>query len=72
MSKLNFEVQDYIPEGYRVYTLTIPSERLAQVNLSEFDQALLNDVEHGEPSSTPIADALLGLETLVKRIEEQS
>lgn len=51
--------------------LDISSADLASVNLSDFDRALLDDIENGIPSNTPIADKLLGLETLVRRIEEQ-
>lgn len=39
---------------------------------TDLDHALLYDVEHGSPSNTPLADQLLALETIVKRIEEAS
>lgn len=57
---------------YRVYTLKITREDLARVRLDPFDQMLIDDVNTGEPSNTPVADILLALETLTRRIEEQS
>ena len=72
MSRMFLEVQDDIAQGGRTFKLYIPQEDFVTVKLDRFDQALLDDIDHGEPSNTPIADRLLGLETLVRRIEQQT
>lgn len=54
----------------RVYKIVIARADYLLAEFSEFDLALLNDVDSGEPSSTPIADKLLALEMVARRIEE--
>lgn len=66
------EVSDDIDMTGRTYTIHLDNISLAKVKLNKFDQALFDDIEHDKPSKTPLADKLLGLETLVRRIEEQS
>ena len=66
------EFSDDIASGDRIYKVHLDQRSLATVKLDKFDRALLDDIENGEKSGTPIADKLLGLETLVRRIEEQS
>jgi hypothetical protein len=65
------EVQDDIGNTGRTHKLHLDGTSLAMVNLDNLDRALLDDIDHGKPSKTPLADMLLGLETLVRRIEEQ-
>lgn len=64
------EVMDDI-DG-KTYRVHLDTKSLRTVKLDPMDEALLDDIEHGEPSKTPLADKLLGLETIVRRIEEQS
>ena len=73
MGEIQAKVIDNIPGRYgRTYEIFIPEVKIAMVNLSNFDKALLDDIKNGKKSNTPIADVILGLETLVRRIEEQS
>lgn len=62
--------QDDVERGLTVYTLELSNHDFERANLTNFDRALLRDIEHGPESTTPIADQLLGLETIVSRIEE--
>lgn len=41
-----------------------------QADFNPLDMALANDVFYGKPSETPLADKLLWLETLMRRVEE--
>lgn len=54
----------------KVYKVTISAVDYTLAQFSQFDYALLDDIDNGEPSSTPLADKLLGLEMIVRRIEE--
>lgn len=69
MTKSMLSVTDSI--GGRTFTLHLTTTDLASVKLTQFDHALLNDIDNGPPSNTPIADKLLGVEMIVRRIEEQ-
>jgi hypothetical protein len=53
-----------------VYELRISGGELMRARLTDFDRALLHDIEHGPASGAPVADRLLGLEMLARRIEE--
>lgn len=64
------EASDDIDGGGRTYRLHIAYGDQIRAKYSEFDHALFHDVDHGPPSTTPIADRLLALETMVRRIEE--
>lgn len=57
-------------DNYMVYTITITHEDYIRAKLTPFDYALLDDVDTGKPSNTPLADKLLALEVLMRRIEE--
>lgn len=54
------------------YKITIPMLNLVGVKLDHIDRALLDDINSGVASNTPVADVLLGLQTLVYRIEQQT
>lgn len=54
----------------KVCEVVICAADAASLNLSQADKALLEDIDNGEPSNTPMADRLLGLELIVRRIEE--
>lgn len=64
------EVWEDFELNNKVYKLTINAMDYTLAQLTDFDYALLHDIEYGKPSKTPIADKLLGLETIVRRIEE--
>lgn len=53
------------------YTLEITDSEWLHVKLDEHDRALLQDIEKGPVSDTPVADILMGLETLARRMEER-
>jgi len=56
-----------INSGDSYYTILIPSVERTRVILDEFDHKLLDECI----SSGKVSDLLLGLETLVRKIEEQ-
>lgn len=57
----------YVNElGHHVYTLTFDEDELERIRLTPMDRALLRECEE----SDSIADMLLGLETIARRIEE--
>ena len=58
--------------GDRTIIIKLTKMDMARAKLTKFDHLLLDDIKNGEASRTPLADQLLGLETLVRRIEEQS
>lgn len=60
-------VQRIAHEGRTEYVLRIFDQALVKPHLDAFDCALLD--ECGRPSAS-ISDVLLGLETLVRRIEQ--
>lgn len=64
------EVQDDIGGTGMTYRMHISRVDYMMANFTEFDDALLHDIDHGKPSDTPMADLLLGLEMIVRRIEE--
>ena len=70
MSKPYIEFTDDIATGTRTITIKLTKADMVSANLTKFDHALFDDIQNGDPSNTPIADQLLGLETLVRRIEE--
>lgn len=67
MNTTNFTVTSNPATKTTTYSVTIDERDLALLNLSEFDRYQLNS-----PTSkqTPIADRLLDLELIVRRIEE--
>lgn len=68
--KTTLEWTEDIVSGAKVITLTIAKEDMFLVKLDNFDKALLNEINTDKNSK--ISDKLLGIETLVRRIEEQS
>ncbi len=70
MSKTTVEWMDDVATGDRIVNIRIAKADKSLATLTDFDQLLFDDIENGEPSNTPMADQLLGLETLVRRIEE--
>ena len=68
--KLTIEWSDLVDGSGREYRLFIPTVDMALTNYTDFDKALFADINN-DPEAT-IADRLLGLETLVRRIEEAS
>lgn len=67
---MKFTYQEDVASNTMTYTLEINAAEYIDANLTDFDYALIHDIEHGKPSNTPIADQLLGLETIARRIEE--
>lgn len=65
-----FEWTDDISTGDRIINIRLTMSDMASAKLTPFDYALFDDIQNGEKSDTPMADQLLGLETLVRRIEE--
>ncbi len=70
MSRTTLEYMDEFATGDRIINIRIAKHDAARAKLTPFDYALFDDIQNGEPSKTPMADQLLGLETLVRRIEE--
>jgi len=68
---MKFEMTQDVLGGDRTYQLTLTEHDLAAVPLDSFDRLLLRDISEGRDQGTPIADALLGLETIAHRLEEQ-
>lgn len=55
------------------YTLEIGYRDFENLELTTFDRALIKDIEESEGTSDkPVADILLGLETIARRIEEKT
>lgn len=67
--KSYFEWTDDVPTGDRIINIRLNKSEMAMAKLDNFDRLLLDDIGHGEPSNTPLADQLLGLETLVRKME---
>lgn len=53
-----------------IYEIRISDLDLIEVHLDKTDKRIIDDINRGEPSKTPIADILLGLELVIRRIEE--
>lgn len=53
-----------------VIVVEISDKDVMWADFTDFDFALWKDITDGPPSDTPLADRLLGLETLMRRIEE--
>lgn len=64
------ETYEDFEHNCKVYKITISASDYTTAELTAFDYALLHDIDHGKPSDTPMADQLLGLEMIVRRIEE--
>ena len=64
------EYTDDISTGNRIITIVLTRNDMMNAKLTKFDYALFDDIQNGEKSNTPMADQLIGLETLVRRIEE--
>ena len=71
MNKTYMEFTDDPVTGDRTIVIKLAKSDMQLATLDKFDHMLLDDINHGEPSNTPIADQLLGLELLVRRMEEQ-
>lgn len=52
----------------KVYVLRIPMDELAKIKLDTFDNALIDSINKQSPIS--IADTLLGLELICRKIEQ--
>jgi hypothetical protein len=70
MTGTYLETSEDFENNSKVYRVVVSASDYTDAELSAADYALLDDIDHGEPSSTPIADKLLGLEMIVRRIEE--
>lgn len=70
MSKMRIETYEDLEHNCKVYKVTVYAADYTDAKLSAFDYALLDDIDNGPPSKTPIADRLVGLEMIVRRIEE--
>ena len=68
MSK--YEWYDDPATGGRTIVIMLDKADIASAKLTKFDLMLFDDINNDNPSSTPLADQLIGLETLVRRIEE--
>lgn len=64
------EVSEDFEKNSKTYKVVISASDYTAAKLTPADYALLDDIENGEPSNTPLADQLLGLEMIVRRIEE--
>lgn len=64
------EMSEDFEKNSKTYMVVVSASDYTAAKLSAADYALLDDIENGEPSNTPIADKLLGLEMIVRRIEE--
>jgi hypothetical protein len=64
------EISEDVASNSKTCKIVISATDYTEAKLTNFDYALLEDIDHGKPSSTPIADQLLGLEMIVRRIEE--
>lgn len=67
-----FEFTNDVVTGDRVINIRLTKADMVKAQLTKFDYALFDDIQNGEKSNTPMADQLLGLETLVRRIEEST
>lgn len=73
---MNIESKSKLTTGYdfnrceRIYELRISDFDLIELHLDKADRRIIDDINNGEPPKTPIADILLGLELIVRRIEE--
>lgn len=63
------EWTDDVTTGDRLVRMRLKKREMAMAQLDGFDFMLFDDIKNGEPSDTPIADQLLGLETLVRKME---
>lgn len=70
VSNTYIEVSEDFTTNSKTYKVVVSASDYTSAKLSRADYALLDDIDHGEPSSTPLADKLLGLEMIVRRIEE--
>ena len=70
MADTHIEVSEDIESNSKVYKVVVSASDYTEAKLTQADYALLDDIDNGEPSSTPLADKLLGLEMIVRRIEE--
>jgi len=69
MGKTSLEWTDDIITGDRIIKICLAKTDLATAKFDRFDYALFDDIDNGEPSDTPMADILLGIETMMRRIE---
>jgi hypothetical protein len=67
--KSYLEWTDDVATGDRIINMRLMKNELAMAQLDRFDHLLFDDIKNGEPSDTPIADQILGLETLVRKME---
>ena len=70
MGKTYIESYDDPSRTEMVYTIHIAAKDYVTANFTKFDHLLFDDIDHGKSSDTPLADKLLGLETIVRRIEK--
>lgn len=63
---MKFETSEHADTKTRTFTLTIEEVDVMSVHLFDFDRAVMTECE----ASGSIADKLLGLELLARRVEE--
>ena len=68
--KSYIEFMDDFPTGDRIINIKLTKRDLMKAKLTKWDYLLFDDIQNGKKSATPLADQILGLETLVRRIEE--
>ena len=64
------EASEDIENNRKIYKVVVSASDFTDAKLTPGDYLLLDDIENGETSDTPLADQLLGLEMIVRRIEE--
>lgn len=64
------ESTEDLASNSKTYKIVVSASDYTNVHLTAADYALLDDIDNGPPSSTPLADRLLGLEMIIRRIEE--
>lgn len=67
--KSYYEWSDDVATGDRIIKIRLNKIEMASAKIDDFDRLLFDDIQNGEPSNTPLADQLLGLETLVRKME---
>ena len=65
---IKFDVSYNLQKNKRTYTLSIDDANIIECRLSKFDRLLIEKCEE----SMFVADKLLGLETIIRRIEEEN
>ena len=65
-----YEWTDDVATGDRIINIRLNKSEMVKAQLDKFDHMLFDDIENGNRTSdTPMADQILGLETLVRKME---